>query len=581
MTLHWSTGQRRSTGQRTFTLLLIGALASPSGMLGCHRSGGEGASGERGQPNVETRESALTGSTSASTALAGKVTEPSTTLIAASTEGAVNVNGAGQTTYRVPIWVPEGMNGLQPSLAVEYDSGAPIGTLGPKWRVTGLSVIQRCAQTLAQDGIERPVNYSGDTFCLDGQRLVRQNGTANQIGDFRTELNPFQKISATANDAYGITTFQVNQPDGRIFYYGRTAASRLVLNVFSNPTVVVNFAYYLDKVQDRFGNSILISYTSHAAQFTPPIGGGTVAQELFPSAIQWGGTGETPGQRKVTFQYQPATSYNPYRHQRRVAATEILAGEHLQSLYVYGPDGLGNVPMLKEYVFGYTTPSITGEQLLTTIRECDGAQTPACKRPTTMTWEPGSYGYTRTDLTTAQNITDIPMSNAPNVTSSGHTVSLANVYRRIIPVDLNHDGRDDLVYRVYTGTCTSWVARLASASGTFGAPIPLPGATDADTGCPGGANAGNPFYFPYTGDIFFADLAQNGYPAVISPHGHNQQRKTGTTQNLPITATMDHVLRVLQQDGESAHIQHDRRNARRHGRHGHHESEHRDRGHQR
>jgi RHS repeat-associated protein len=526
--------------------LLIVAVALPYGAFGCRES--VTSSGPRNIPDVAEQISALAASTSASAALFGKVVEPSTPngLIAASTKGEMSVDSSGGASYRVPIWVPDGINGLRPSLALEYDSAGPIGTLGPKWRVTGsLSVIQRCPKRLAQDGTERPVNFNSDSFCLDGQRLYRQSGTPNRVGDFQTELNPFQKISATANDAHGITAFQVNQPDGAIYYYGRTTASRLVLN--TNPTgarVLVSFAYYVDKIQDRFGNSILISYTNHATQFTPPLGA-TVVQELFPSAIDWGGTGDggtgdIAAQRHVYFQYQPASGYNPYLHQRSVGGVTILAGEHLQSISVYGPDGLGNAPLLKKYAFGYTTPSITGEQLLTSIQECDGAQPAVCKRSTMMTWEPGSYGYTRTDLTTTQNITDIPMSNAPNVTSSGHTVSLANVYRRIIPVDLNHDGRDDLVYRVYTGTCTSWVARLASASGTFGAPIALPGATDADTGCPGGANAGTSFYFPYTGDIFFADLAQNGYPAVISPHGHNQQRKTGTTQNLPITPTMDH-----------------------------------------
>jgi len=460
--------------------------------------------------------SALLASSTLSAALSGRVVEPANSLIAAATTGNVEVGDDGAATYRVPVWVPDGVNGLQPALSIAYDSGGRIGTLGPKWRLNGLSVILRCPQTLAQDGIERP--FGVDSFCLDGERLRRQSGTANQIGDFRTERNPFQRVVATAQDAGGVATFQVYQPDGRIFYYGRTPGSRVV---FTSGPNTFTYAYYLDKIQDRFGNSILISYMSHASQFNLT---GMYAQALFPSAIQWGGTYDTPGQRLVTFLYQPP-SYKPFAHQRRIAGNVLVGGEHLQTISVYGPDGFGNSPMLKQYKFGYTTPSITGEQLLTSIQECDGLN--VCKRPTTMTWEPGSTNYTRTDLTTTQGITDIPMSNAPTLTpGNGGSFAMPNIYRRLMAVDLNRDGRDDLVYRVWTTTCTSWVARLATASGTYGPPIALPGASDVDPGCPGGDHPGTSTSYPYTGDIVFADLDQNGYPDVIAAHGNNGGPRT-------------------------------------------------------
>jgi RHS repeat-associated protein len=87
---------------------------------------------------------------------------------------------------------------------------------------------------------------------------------------------------------------------------------------------------------------------------------------------------------------------------------------------------------------------------------------------------------------------------------------------------------------VWTNTCTSWVARLATASGAFGSPIALPGAADADPGCPGGDEAGASTHYAYSGDIFFADLDRNGYPDIVSAHGHNYLKVVAGITNTPV-----------------------------------------------
>src|SRR5215831_2098764 len=73
----------------------------------------------------------LKASTDATTALTGKVQPvPGISaggLIAASIAGAVDVQHSGAASYRVPIWVPDGVNGLQPSLAVSYNSQSGTG----------------------------------------------------------------------------------------------------------------------------------------------------------------------------------------------------------------------------------------------------------------------------------------------------------------------------------------------------------------------------------------------------------------------------------------------------------------------
>ena len=88
------------------------------------------------------------------------------------TAGEASVSATGAARYTIPLTLPPGTNGLAPALAVTYDSRSGNGLLGVGFRLTGLSAIQRCGNTLAQDGRLGAVALdSADRFCLDGQRL--------------------------------------------------------------------------------------------------------------------------------------------------------------------------------------------------------------------------------------------------------------------------------------------------------------------------------------------------------------------------------------------------------------------------
>ena len=65
--------------------------------------------------------------------------------VAGTAAGAGQVSPSGTATYSVPIPVPPGTAGLQPSLSLNYDSRGPDGALGLGWSVEGLPAITRCA----------------------------------------------------------------------------------------------------------------------------------------------------------------------------------------------------------------------------------------------------------------------------------------------------------------------------------------------------------------------------------------------------------------------------------------------------
>ena len=84
----------------------------------------------------------------------------------------------GAAVYTIPIEVPPGVAGMQPDLAITYNSNGGNGLLGVGFSLSGLSVITRCGQTIAQDGREGGVYYDArDRFCLDGQRLIAVSGS--------------------------------------------------------------------------------------------------------------------------------------------------------------------------------------------------------------------------------------------------------------------------------------------------------------------------------------------------------------------------------------------------------------------
>ncbi len=148
------------------------------------------------------------------------------------TMGELSVSLNGGSNYKVPLKLPLGINGVQPEIAITYDSHAGNGLAGFGWNIGGVSVIARIASTKYHDNIIDPVDFDNlDRFALDGQRLVLKSGTYGGDGAvYETENYSNLKIVSYGTSPYGTSygpeKFTVFYPDGSIARYGYSTDSR-------------------------------------------------------------------------------------------------------------------------------------------------------------------------------------------------------------------------------------------------------------------------------------------------------------------------------------------------------------------
>lgn len=162
-------------------------------------------------------------------------------------QGAAEVSLNGAATYSIPISTPSGVAGVEPSVAISYNSLGGNGLLGLGWNLAAGSSITRTNRDLYHDTeAEAPRLSPGDALILDGNRLVLVNG------EYRTKTESFSKITEVPY-AGGIG-FKVETKGGIVMEYGLTADSRF------GSTAANTVIWQLNKTMDKFGNYVEYKY---------------------------------------------------------------------------------------------------------------------------------------------------------------------------------------------------------------------------------------------------------------------------------------------------------------------------------
>ncbi len=196
--------------------------------------------------------------------------------IAGTLPGQMTVGSSGEAIYSIPIVVPPGTAGIEPTMSLSYSSTAPNGVLGIGWNLSGLPTIERCAKTIAQDGANGRISLTNsDRLCMNGQRLVVVGGDNSDDAywsaqaSYRTEVDVFSRVSRLVDGG-----FKVEEREGKISFYGNAANS--ALHAQDSGAAIMKWA--LAHTEDRRGNYLTVTYNACS-----------VTGECQPAAVRYGG----------------------------------------------------------------------------------------------------------------------------------------------------------------------------------------------------------------------------------------------------------------------------------------------------
>ena len=189
--------------------------------------------------------------------------------------GVFNVSESGAATYTLPFDLPEGINGMVPSLGLVYNSQSGNGVAGMGVSIYGTSVITRTVKDIYHDGTAKGISYTdNDVYSLDGVRLIQKTGGS----DFRPENSPLDTVTTSGT---GIRqNFKVALQNGNTAYYNVKAAA------------VEPYIWYLSKIEDPYGNVINYSYTTFDSH------------TIYLSSVSYGMETTTGRTNTITFEYE-------------------------------------------------------------------------------------------------------------------------------------------------------------------------------------------------------------------------------------------------------------------------------------
>lgn len=275
----------------------------------------------------------------------------------------------GAATYTVPIVIPPGRAGMQPSVALSYNSRSGDGVMGLGWSLSGLSSIHRCPQTPEQDGVTKGVSYTtgatGDRLCLDGQRLVPSAGTYGTNGTtYSTEINSFARITQVGGSLTGAATcFKVEEKSGRILHYGAVVSGTSCVSPLGRVqpgSVTSTLSWLLVKVEDRVGNNQLYSYTDYNNG------------EVLLSSITYTGFGSAAGDRSVNFAYVDRGAATPVGAPAAmdIASTYLAGGLTMQTKALSAVTTKIGTATVRTITPTYEASTYSGRLMVAALTEC-------------------------------------------------------------------------------------------------------------------------------------------------------------------------------------------------------------------
>ncbi|MEN8871741.1 MAG: SpvB/TcaC N-terminal domain-containing protein, partial [Akkermansiaceae bacterium] len=186
--------------------------------------------------------------------------------------GTFSTGGDGSANYSIPIDIPKGTSGMEPSISIGYSSNGGNGALGVGFDLSGFNRITRGGTSRAKEGDKGvdPVDFDeNDRFFFDGELLIavkNEAGTALLASDYgkhgteyRTENDGFARIYSWGQLGSGPAFWTVETKAGLRIEMGNCDTS-CIEDLNGKGALVWN----VNKVSDNIGNYYRVVYDSSA-----------------------------------------------------------------------------------------------------------------------------------------------------------------------------------------------------------------------------------------------------------------------------------------------------------------------------
>lgn len=171
-----------------------------------------------------------------------------------------DVSPTGAATYTIPIECPEGIGGLQPNIALTYNSQGGENIAGWGWGLSGVSAITLGQKTIFSDNAISGIDIKGhQKFALDGNNLVLVSGTYGKAGAvYRLENDNFSRITCIGNAFPDYPAlFKVETKDGKSIEYSHLAFPYRSDNYKKG---TYPYQWLVSRITDKEGNYMTFHY---------------------------------------------------------------------------------------------------------------------------------------------------------------------------------------------------------------------------------------------------------------------------------------------------------------------------------
>ena len=162
------------------------------------------------------------------------------------------------TSYSIPIVVPPGTGGLEPAIAIVYDSRGRGGNAGYGWSL-GLPKIARSPHY----GVDKMQSWqpAEAVWLYRGEELERSSDRVEDLFAcsavlYYRHVHSGERILFCEKDDY----WTITETDGTVFVFGRTTQRHSKLR-FPQEEIPHTFEYYLEEVRNTNGLSWTATYT--------------------------------------------------------------------------------------------------------------------------------------------------------------------------------------------------------------------------------------------------------------------------------------------------------------------------------